>query len=115
MMVKLYYSHDFGCLSFDDENGTQTIISMSINVQMSMQMPMRIGVRTIKLSFYRDVTKFFISKHSINGWVLKSLPIHYRYLLDDVSLEIFCPFFSFSGGGCHFSANLNEVIFFIYF
>ena len=85
-MVKLYYSYEFGCLLFDDENSTQTITSMSINVRMSMLMPMQIGVRTVKLSFYQDVTKVFNFK-TLHQW-LGSLILTdalYRYLLDDVS------------------------------
>ena len=95
--MKLFYSYEFGCLSFDDENGTQTITSKSINVQMSMLMPMQIGVRTVKLSFYQDVTKVlnFKTLHQCLGSPIppNALSSSVRW---SVLRNICCPLCSFS-------------------
>ena len=98
LTMKLFYSYEFGFLSFDDEKWHPTITSKSINVQMSMLMPMQIGVRTVKLSFYQNVTNVFNFKtlHQCtdgvfcSDWVLQTSPclyvMHYLHLLDTLSL-----------------------------
>ena len=71
--------------------------SKSINVQMSMLMPMQIGVRTVKLSFYQDVTKVlnFKTLHQCLGSPIppNALSSSVRW---SVLRNICCPLCSFS-------------------
>ena len=70
------------------KSGTQTITSKSINVEMSMLMPMQIGVRTVKLSFYQDVTKVLNFK-TLHHCLGSPIPPNALSLSDDLSLEIY--------------------------